>query len=78
MHCFCRVQGRRDPSLTHFNTASGEFDTPRRLVEYSAVMAGAHTIHVPGDDDDHRLLGAQGFIFFPTLDWQVGRVTCRG
>ncbi len=34
-------------------------------------MAGAHTLYIPGDNDDYRLLGPQGFLFFPTLDWQA-------
>ena len=66
-----RVQGRQDPPLKYFNTHLGDLDTPRQLVEYAGATAAAETVHIVSEDENYRLLGAQGFIFFPTLAWQV-------
>ena len=40
-------------------------------MEYAGATAAAETVHISSDEDDFRLLGAHGFIYFPTLDWQV-------
>ena len=66
-----RVKGRQDPPLKYFSTRHGDFDTPRHPVQYSRGMAAEETVHVVGDNDDYRMLGAEGFVYFPTLDWQV-------
>ncbi len=66
-----RVQGRQDPPLQYFNTHLGDMDTPRQLVEYARATAAAETVHIVSEDENYRLLGAQGFIFFPSADWQV-------
>ncbi len=40
-------------------------------MEYAGATAAAETVHIVSEDENYRLLGAQGFIFFPTLAWQV-------
>ena len=49
---------------------NAEPDRTRTLVEYGDAEQAAMTVHFRSDNE-YRLFGTPGFIYYPTIEWQV-------
>ena len=61
------------PPFEEWIVMNADPDRTRDLIEYGDAERAATTVHFRSDDKV-RLFGTPGFIYYPTIEWQV----CRG